>query len=118
MRKIEFRAKRIDDGEWVRGYYMAIAGTHKILSPNPDSPSGATYYDVDPYTVGQNTGIEDCNGVDIFEDDIVNYGSTRGDVMWCELLAEFNVEFHTLGGEMEVVGNIHDNPQMLPKYCK
>lgn len=118
MRKIEFRAKCIDNGEWVYGYYLAVAGTHKILSFNPDSPSGATYYDVDPHTVGQNTGIEDCNGKFIFEDDIVNYGSTRGDVTWCELLAAFYVEFHTLGGEMEIVGNIHDNPRLLTKYTE
>lgn len=134
MRKIEFRGKRIDNGEWVRGYYMAIAGTHKILSPNPDSPSGATYYDVDRHTVGQNTGIKDRRGQEVFEGDIVFWiacygrGVGRGEqgaIIWDKHTFSWAIlrDTPTLDGRpciisrpfdkkhLEIVGNIHEDPE-------
>lgn len=125
-REIKFRAKRTDNGDWVYGYYIAIAGTHKILSSNPDSASGATYYDVDASTVGQFTGLSDKSGKEIFEDDILKFEIGRDNVP-LEVAVFKNGRFVTIDPQrpyrddaiccfidcIAVVGNIHDNQDLL-----
>ncbi|MBQ4556537.1 MAG: hypothetical protein IJA60_02690 [Clostridia bacterium] len=85
MREILFRGKRVDNGEWVEGYYVCTntyigsskLGTKHIITTGKQTISGAYgeqqsegIYTVIPETVGQYTGFE-ANGKKIFEGDII-----------------------------------------------
>ena len=131
MREILFRGKRLDNGEWVEGsLHVEWGETRKDGSRNKDyrilGVRGECYY-VAPDTVGQYIGFCDRNGQKIFEGDIVEDGRDYneedgyGVVEWndgaFEVISEGNWSgtFYTnyYGYEFKVIGNIHDNPDLL-----
>ena len=132
MREILFRGKRMDDGEWVEGYLVkAVGGECMILPVTTEHCGGAEFsegYHCDPTTVGQYTGLKDKNGKRIFEGDIcrntrtgeivsVKWHGTMAGYVWNKRRADgFLFDFGELFracDKYEVIGNIHDNPEML-----
>ena len=134
MREILFRGKRIDNGEWIEGYYAAepyVKSTYNygyILEIEKDLYAKKAYL-VDSRTVGQYTGLTDKNGKKIFIDDIVEAKRPpfiqRGVVTQLSDglyvfkgekyhdLIDFKLEDVNLERCLSVIGNVHDNPELL-----
>ena len=135
MREIKFRGKRIDNGEWVYGYYWTNEiGNHfikAIKSKDDNFVSNPTTndFEVNPETVGQYTGLEDKNGTKIFEGDITNHHSHKTTVSWkwsenynqiCGVEADGTHRFYFSidSVNLEIIGNIHDNPELVEEELK
>ena len=128
-RKILFRGKRIDTGEWIYGDVQQNVDAVKIREQEQSIQRIAKSFVVIPETVGQYTGLFDKNGRKIFEGDIIeahfdelfpNLAATLivvwSDYGWFGRDMEGNVdslEQKWVSDFFEIIGNIHDNPELL-----
>ena len=141
MREILFKGKRADNGEWVLSVNL-IQNYHnetkKVYFPKGIETS--YYFEVIPETVGQYTGLSDKNGKKIFEGDIVKCRDIYNDIEFTAVVEFGNpnraynwgwqlriidgdeyinpdillwVDMEDTGAICEVIGTVHDNPELL-----
>jgi uncharacterized phage protein (TIGR01671 family) len=133
-REIKFRGLIIDSKEWVYGYFVKTPITTEFDCDGQFLDSGIGRYciiqdmvahEVDINTVGQDTGLLDKNGKEIYEGDrlrhlIRHLNGTIGVVEYDR--AGFTViEKREEGGktwnalndpQWEIIGNIYQNPEL------
>ena len=137
MREYLFRGKRKDNGEWLEGFALFadnkafIFNNVKVefLNGYNEYRMNFTLKEVIPETVGQFTGLTDKNGKKVFEGDIVivdlilNPKKYVGVVVYNKDCFGVDIKgitpvqnclaYSKENGEFEVVGNIHDNTELL-----
>lgn len=126
------RGKRADDKEWMFGYFMQEPSGRTLISAYSTLAERWDWAEVDPSTTGRCTGLTDKNGMKIFEGDILRtkYGRLCY-VSWFNGNATLRFDLKPICNldnllkkapdkwdlwnkeNLEVIGSIHDNPELL-----
>lgn len=134
-RKILFKGKRTDNGEWMKGYVERFSNGKWQIARECDNPPDCDpmwsevliTHEVDPDTICRCTWLPDKKGRKIWENDIlrykdyigvVKYGKHREDygfyIEWKnDCLTRENIIFWS--DKVNVIGNIFDDPGILKK---
>ena len=133
MREILFTVKRVDNGEWVEGFYVFVPEHYKPEMSRKSyivSINNGFFFEVIPETVRQYIGMTDKNGKKIFEGSIIEckvFGAMATDkhkkylvvfdngtyfAQWSIGERRFSVYMNETW-ERNVVGNKWDNPELL-----
>lgn len=138
MREILFKAKRLDNGEWVEGSLISTednsgfilrSKTKAFIPKGTNTFCSTECYEIDQTTLCQYTGLTDKNGKKIWENDIVNrtdlhvvsepsigfigydLENTSFLIHWTNKV-EYSPTYHWKD-KLQVIGNIFDNPELL-----
>lgn len=127
QRTIKFKAKRLDNGEWVEGDLLHKGNKTYIYKPRINDKGFYTENEqVDPATVCQYTGLKDSEGNEVWEGDILEREIPKGTegVVIRQATVEFYKGHFTLGydltyplgytlkgGVFRVIGNIFDRKE-------
>lgn len=137
MRKHLYRGKRADNGEWVEGDLLTNGIDYEtaIRVHNANENSDSAVIAVLPETVGEYTGLTDKNGKMTFEGYICTDGENIYEVIFDEYqfsvkviktplylikkgdifpLWQFDNCERNGYRQLEIIGNIHDNPELNP----
>lgn len=132
--EIIFRGKRVNNGEWIYGWYCMYSFGQwplkdAIVQLEKAHNGCFEPIEVENTTVGQYTGLKDKNGKRIFECDIIKFDIPKGE--WGDIAViifesgEFRYKPITNAKKawncrlckeektLEVIGNIHENPELL-----
>lgn len=138
MREIKFRGLRTDANEFVYGYYVkttaAKLGIDDVILPEARICHviimDDIFFHIKVETIGQYTGLKDCNGVEIYEGDIISVHEDGENIFnhevkynncgyWIDVNGvDFDYTSLTYATEQfcyeyEVIGNVHQNPELL-----
>lgn len=140
--RAKYRGKRTYNGRWIKGHLnvfedRVVISVHKVVNEDIGQAENIqSEVVVIPETVGQFTGMKDKNGTEIFEGDICRFTdcsdvSTEsgydfeeyaniGRVYFCDESLGWDItkreqdrEDVFFPSDMVVIGNIHDNPELL-----
>ena len=127
MRDIKFRGKTgtTEGKKWVYGYLYKIKSFFSENYQYFVKNEHLQETNVDEETIGQYTGLKDKNGKEIFEGDIVYIipEDETGVIEWDNERVRYIVIYDNIitdfdnwyGKDLEVIGNIYDNPELLEK---
>ena len=121
MRKIKSRGKRLDNGVWVEG--SLLQDDYGVCMIVEFVDHHEQWHEVDPDTVGEYTGMKDKNTREVYEGDVLtDKFESVGVIEWqngCFVVNFGDVDVFQISDcfddsyQMWVIGNIHDNPEML-----
>lgn len=129
MRNIYFRGKEVGSGRWIHGDLVWM-GRQPAIFEYADFENGCVT--IQEKTLGMNTGLRDKNNHEIYGGDILAHNGrvighvvdgVRGycfDVVYADPVSTitrslYGVVVNDYEGDVEVVGNIYDNPEMVKK---
>ena len=126
MREILFKAKRIDNGEWVEGCLVIDHSRPNLFEYRMQPVESGVLYapPINPETICQFTGLCDRNGNRIWENDVIQYEDIAAPVRFgiydsgygfyadfpCETYLRENLGYWR--SKTIVVGNTFDNPEL------
>lgn len=136
MREILFKAKQIDNGEWIEGYYTECRG-ETFIGIDTSSifeifcPPVIKWFKVSSETLCQFTGLTDKNGKRIWENDIIQYGAFAAVVKFGEYgngnlgfyvdfpeETNYRKDFSYWAKKVVVIGNAVDDRSLLQEVLE